>query len=73
MRKLLRTFAGLLVVAFATTVARADNVLWIDDSAGNIGTVDLTTKAVRKNYFSNLDDDDGAKWSSSNPARPSEA
>ena len=26
-----------------------------------------------KNYFSNLDDDDGAKWSSSNPARPSEA
>jgi len=30
-------------------------------------------KAVRKNYFSNLDDDDGAKWSSSNPARPSEA
>ena len=30
-------------------------------------------RAVRKNYFSNLDDDDGAKWSSSNPARPSEA
>ena len=33
----------------------------------------LGFKAVRKNYFSNLDDDDGAKWSSSNPARPSEA
>ena len=33
----------------------------------------VTTKAVRKNYFSNLDDDDRAKWSSSNPARPSEA
>ena len=32
-----------------------------------------SAKAVRKNYFSNLDDDDGAKWSSSNPARPSEA
>ncbi len=34
---------------------------------------DRHAKAVRKNYFSNLDDDDGAKWSSSNPARPSEA
>jgi hypothetical protein len=36
----------LLVVAFATTVARADVTLWIDDSAGNIGTVDLTTQTV---------------------------
>jgi hypothetical protein len=50
MMSMLRTSACLSALAFSTflfgATARADTILWIDDTSGNIGQVDITTQSV---------------------------
>jgi hypothetical protein len=45
-KKLLATCAACILPALAIGPATADAVLWIDDTSGNIGTVDLTTSTT---------------------------
>lgn len=51
------SLAALTTLWLATGVARADTVLWIDDTANNVGTVDLTTGMV--SVIGNADDGGG--------------